>query len=97
MSRYKNILTDERGTAQLRIGVITLNRPKQLNALNDALMDELSAALERYDLDETIGCIIITGGDPCICCWGRHRGDGEVGFHGGPQGRADLAKLGNAA
>ena len=34
-----------------RVGVITLNRPKQLNALNDALMDELGAALKAFDAD----------------------------------------------
>ena len=39
---YENLLTEVRG----RVGVITLNRPKALNALNDALMDELGAALE---------------------------------------------------
>ena len=45
------------------IGHITMNRPKQLNALNDALMDELGAALTAYDADEGIGCIVITGED----------------------------------
>ncbi len=46
-----------------RVGLITLNRPKQLNALNDALMDELGAALLGFDADEGIGAIVITGGD----------------------------------
>jgi len=44
-----------------KVGVITLNRPKQLNALNDALMNELGKALLAFDQDEAIGCIIITG------------------------------------
>jgi enoyl-CoA hydratase len=44
-----------------RVGVIQLNRPAQLNALNDALMDELGAALLGLDADDAIGCIIITG------------------------------------
>ena len=44
-----------------RIGVVTLNRPKVLNALNDALMDELGAALLAFDRDEDIGVIVITG------------------------------------
>ncbi len=39
-----------------RVGVITLNRPKQLNALNDQLMDELGAALKLFDADPAIGC-----------------------------------------
>ncbi|MES2714177.1 MAG: enoyl-CoA hydratase-related protein [Pseudomonadota bacterium] len=52
------ILTETRG----RVALITLNRPAQLNALNDALMDALGAALLRLDADERIGAIVITGG-----------------------------------
>ncbi|MBX9613899.1 MAG: enoyl-CoA hydratase [Burkholderiales bacterium] len=44
-----------------RVGVITLNRPKQLNALNDALMDALGQALLAFDADDGIGAIVITG------------------------------------
>src|SRR5437899_10425291 len=46
-----------------KVGVITLNRPKQLNALNDQLMDELGAALRAFDADEAIGCIVVTGSE----------------------------------
>ncbi len=46
-----------------KVGVITLNRPKHLNALNDALMDELGAALKAFDADEHIGCVVITGSE----------------------------------
>ena len=46
-----------------KVGIITLNRPKQLNALNDQLMDELGQALKAFDADEKIGCIIITGSE----------------------------------
>ena len=46
-----------------RVGVITLNRPKQLNALNDALMDALGEALLDFDADPAIGVIVITGSD----------------------------------
>jgi enoyl-CoA hydratase len=46
-----------------RVGVITLNRPKQLNALNDQLMTELGAALKAFDAEEGIGCMIITGSE----------------------------------
>jgi len=56
---YECILTEQHG----KTGVIRLNRPKQLNALNDALMDELGAALKAYDADENIGCIVITGSE----------------------------------
>lgn len=47
--------------AQGRVGWITLHRPRQLNALNDALMDELGAALRAFDADPGIGAIAITG------------------------------------
>jgi enoyl-CoA hydratase len=60
---YENILTAEHGDGALRTGVITLNRPKQLNALNDALMDDLGAALKAYDADDAIGCIVVTGSE----------------------------------
>lgn len=53
------IRLDTRG----RVGVITLNRPKQLNALNDALMDQLGAALLAFDADDGIGTIVITGSE----------------------------------
>ena len=46
-----------------KVGVVTLNRPKQLNALNDQLMDELGAALKAFDADPAIGCMIITGSE----------------------------------
>ncbi|RPH66343.1 MAG: enoyl-CoA hydratase [Burkholderiales bacterium] len=56
---YENIRVETRG----RVGLITLDRPKQLNALNDRLMDELGAALLDFDADDGIGAIVITGGD----------------------------------
>ena len=46
-----------------KVGVITLNRPKALNALNDQLMTELGQALLAFDADEAIGCIIVTGSE----------------------------------
>ncbi|QYY31218.1 MULTISPECIES: enoyl-CoA hydratase [Cupriavidus] len=56
---YENILVETRG----RVGLVTLHRPKALNALNDALMDELGAALTVFDKDENIGAIVITGSE----------------------------------
>ena len=56
---YENILVETRG----RVGLITLNRPKALNALNNALMDELGDALAKFDADEAIGCIVLTGSE----------------------------------
>jgi enoyl-CoA hydratase len=56
---YTYILTETRD----RVGLITLNRPKQLNALCDGLMDELGDALNQFEADDGIGCIVITGSD----------------------------------
>ena len=60
---HEYILVDTRGDGPRRTGLITLNRPKQLNALNDGLMDELGAALKAFDADEGIGCIVVTGSE----------------------------------
>ena len=57
------ILTALHGDGERRVGVITLNRPKQLNALNDALMDALGEALLAWDADPTVGCMVITGSE----------------------------------
>ena len=46
-----------------QVAIITLNRPKQLNALNDQLMDELGHALKSFDADPAIGCMVITGSE----------------------------------
>jgi enoyl-CoA hydratase len=46
-----------------KVGIITLNRPKQLNALNSELMVEMGAALKIFDADPHIGCIILTGNE----------------------------------
>jgi len=53
------VLVENRG----RVGLLTLNRPKALNALNDALMDELGAALLAFDADPGIGAMVITGSE----------------------------------
>ena len=60
---YETILTSTHGTDNRQVGIITLNRPKQLNALNDQLMDELGAALKAFDAEASIGCIILTGSE----------------------------------
>ncbi len=60
---YECILTQLHGSGDRKTAVITLNRPKQLNALNDTLMNELGAALKAYDADDGVGCIVITGSE----------------------------------
>ena len=56
---YQNIVVETLNN----VGRITLNRPAQLNALNDALMDELAHALQAFDADTTIGAIVLTGSE----------------------------------
>jgi enoyl-CoA hydratase len=56
---YQNILTKIEGT----VGVITLNRPKALNALNSELLTELIGVLEEWDRGTDVRCIVITGSD----------------------------------
>jgi enoyl-CoA hydratase len=56
---YELLIPEKKG----RVGLITLNRPKQMNALNPQLMRELGAALQAFDADEGIGAIVITGND----------------------------------
>src|ERR1700681_2985457 len=56
---YENIIVETRG----RIGLIRLNRPQALNALNRALMGELGRAIAAFEADSNIGCMVITGSE----------------------------------
>ena len=56
---YENITVDRRG----RVGLITLNRPKALNALNGALIGELNDVLDSFEAEEEIGAVVITGNE----------------------------------
>ena len=60
---YECLLTRVHGHGPLNTGVIQLNRPQQMNALNDQLMDELGDALLGFDRDDGIGCIVLTGNE----------------------------------
>ena len=56
---YENIIAEKKGN----VGVVTLNRPKAMNALNEALVSELTRALDDFEVDPTIGCIVLTGSE----------------------------------
>src|SRR5476649_1667608 len=56
---FENIIVETKG----RVGIIRLNRPQALNALNRALIAELIQAIDAYEADETIGCLLITGNE----------------------------------
>ncbi len=59
MTSYETILTETHN----RVGLVRLNRPQALNALNATLMEELMSALEAFDSEPGIGCIVITGSE----------------------------------
>jgi enoyl-CoA hydratase len=56
---FETILTETRG----KVGLITINRPQTLNALNSTVVAEINAALDTYERDPDIGCIVITGSE----------------------------------
>lgn len=56
---YENIIVETRG----RVGLVTLHRPQALNALNEALIAELNAALSAFETDPAVGCTVITGSE----------------------------------
>jgi enoyl-CoA hydratase len=56
---YENILVETRGN----VGIITLNRPSALNALKSALIEDLNQALDGFEADDNIGCIVVTGSE----------------------------------
>jgi enoyl-CoA hydratase len=56
---YQNIIVETRG----KVGVVTLNRPQALNALSPELMRELASALDMFEGDDNIGCVVVTGSD----------------------------------
>ena len=56
---YNYILTEKRG----RVGLVTLNRPEALNALNNQIVTELMDALEGFDGYKTVGAMVVTGNE----------------------------------
>ena len=56
---YQNIIVETKG----RVGIVRLNRPQALNALNRALITELTSAVDAFDADDAIGCLLITGSE----------------------------------
>ena len=56
---YQNIIVETKG----RVGIIRLNRPQALNALNRALIAELIQAIDAFEADDGIGCLLLTGND----------------------------------
>ena len=77
---YEVILTSTQGPDARKVGIITLNRPKQLNSLSDQLMDELGSALKAFDADESVGCIILTGSEKAFAAGADISGMAQYSF-----------------
>jgi len=76
--QYENIEVRVEGG---QVGIITLNRPKALNALNGPLMDELGAALKAFDADPAIGCMVITGSEKAFAAGADIAAMAKYNFH----------------
>lgn len=76
--QYENIEVRVEGG---KVGIITLNRPKALNALNGPLMDELGAALKAFDADPAIGCMVITGSEKAFAAGADIAAMAKYNFH----------------
>src|SRR4030088_1272501 len=59
MSTFEYIIVESKGA----VGIITLNRPKLLNALSFGVFREIAAAVDELESDDTIGCIVLAGGE----------------------------------
>jgi enoyl-CoA hydratase len=73
---YENILVETRG----KVGLVTLNRPKALNALSPDLMRELSGALTAFEADPDIGAMVITGNDKAFAAGADIKAMKEMGY-----------------
>ena len=87
---YEFITEEKKG----RVGVITLNRPKQLNALSPQLMQELGAALQAFDADAGIGAILITGSEKAFAAGADIGADEGLQLHGRLPAGLHHARLG---
>ena len=87
---YENILVETRG----KVGLITLNRPKALNALSPELMSELTRALDAFEADDGIGCMVDHRQREGLRRGRRHQGDEGQVLHGRLQGRLHHRRMG---
>lgn len=79
---FENIIVERRG----KVGLITLNRPNSLNALCDALIDDLAAALLSFESDEQITCLVLTGSAKAFCAGADLKAMQDMGHMHGYKG-----------
>ncbi len=75
-TEYENILVEQRG----KVGIITLNRPKALNALNAATLTEIVAAAQGFDRDRDVGAIVLTGSERAFAAGADIKEMADKGF-----------------
>jgi enoyl-CoA hydratase len=73
---YENITVETRG----RVGIVKLNRPQALNALNAKLIAELSAAIDAFEADRNIGCMVITGSEKAFAAGADIKEMADISF-----------------
>jgi enoyl-CoA hydratase len=73
---YETIIAETRG----RVGLITLNRPKAMNALSERLIAELGQALDAMEKDEGVGCIVLAGSERAFAAGADIKEMAERGF-----------------
>lgn len=76
---YENILVEKKGAKQ-NVGLLTLNRPKALNALSNVLMNEVMVALNDFVDDKDIGVIVITGNEKAFAAGADIKGMSSLGY-----------------
>lgn len=78
---YENIIVETRG----RVGLVTLNRPKALNVLSDALIDEPGHTIEQFDRNDEIRCMVVTGSEKAFAAGAdiarNNHGKTDSGIH----------------
>ena len=74
---YETIEVEARG----KVGIIKLNRPKQMNALNDQLITELNQALDTLEADEQVGCLVLTGSEKAFAAGADIKERSGFGFN----------------
>ncbi len=82
LSSYNTLLVEKKGN----YAVVTLNRPRALNALSAELMLELNEAVEALDKDASVGCIVLTGGDKAFVAGADIREMNQLSFHEATKG-----------
>src|SRR4029077_19863420 len=70
MSTFEHIIVEGKGA----VGIITLNRPKMLNALSFGVFREIAAAVDDLEADDNIGCILLAGGEKAFAAGADIRG-----------------------